>query len=432
MIEAIGRMMSRAVARAPQLIDNAAVYFRHGLPPEKGTKDQLRSYESWVYAAVVLISRRTAAMKMRLVLERPTKTETERVLAHPFLDLIRRPNQFMSWRHFAELHQIFLDLTGNSYWYVVSDQMGVPRELWPLPPDCVWPVPHPDNYLAGYLYYPPGVGEPIRFGLNDIVHFKYPNPRSFYLGASPIKAAAYAYDINLYTHVYERSFFKEGARFDFALQTDHDLTDEQIARVYKVWMKSHQGVDKAWRPAVLSGGLKAVPLNGLNKDFEFASLAKWTKDEILGIYHTPEAMLGHGEQVNRASTDAFEVIFNRNAIEPRMGLLEEGLEDNLLTRYPGQGSHGRWALEFDSPVPVDREMELKEETARLEHKVLSIDEVRAGIGREKAPWGAWPWGQVQDAPLKNLMDNKPQPKTTPSAGPTKPKKDKDIESEQTD
>lgn len=429
MITAIGRMLSAGVNRAPTLISAAESFLRTGLPPRPDMRQELESYDSWVYACVSLIASRFAALKMNLVVDYGTYDEVEPVKSHPFLNLMKKPNPFMGRYEFMELFSIFYLLTGNVYVYVASDRFGIPRELWLLPPNKVWPVPHPDQFLVGYLYYPPGSSEPVRMGLNEIIHFKRPSPTSFYIGASPLKAAAYAYDINLYTHVYERSFFKEGARFDFALQTDADLTDDQIARTYAIWIKSHQGVEKAWRPAILSGGLKAVPLNAANKDFEFANLAKWTKDEILGIYKTPEAMLGHGEQVNRSSTDAFEVIFNRNAIEPEGLRFKEGVENNLLNRYPGQSDAARLCLYMESPVPPDREMVLKEEVEHVNNKIRSPNEIRTSRGWTKEKWGETPWGQVQDATLTNLLDNKPKdPNAVPvtPAAPTAPKPKKQL------
>lgn len=420
MLAEIGSLVSRTFGsgsrsnNAPQLIEGPDFYRRFGVPAAPGVQQQLQSYDSWVYAAVSLIAARTADMKLRMVLETGDDKPTA-VKNHPFLKMLRKPNPFTGRYEFMYMHQMFMDLTGNSFWYIVNDRANIPREMWLLPPDRVAPVPDKDKFIAGYLYTPPGEGAPIAFSIEEIAHFKYPSPVDFYRGWSPLRAAAYAYDINLYTHVYERSFFKEGARFDFALQTDSDMTEEQVTRLYKMWNKSHQGVDKAWRPAILTGGIKAVPLNQMNKDFEFANLAAWTKDEILGIYKVPEAMLGHAKDVNKASADALEVIFTRNSILPRIRQTEEVLESNLLPRYPGQTDTRHFDLEFDNPVPPDRDMELKEEEARLKNGVVTIDEVRSKIGMAETEWGKEPYLQEQMTPISKLKDKDLAPPPPPPA-----------------
>lgn len=416
MIGGLGRAMRNSVTiasrAAPQLIEMPSIFKQLGVPgPEKMT-EQLQSYASWVYAAVAIRACRVAEMKMRLVLqtsgdEYAADAEPRVITNHPFIQLMKKPNPFTGRYAFIELHQIYLDLTGNCFWLKLRDPMGVTRQLWLLPPDRVKPIPNADTFISGYYYTPPGEEERIPIPVDDIIHFKYPSPVDPYFGWSPLRAAAYAYDINKYVQIYERSFFKEGARFDFALQTDGDLTKEQVNRLYDYWIKSHRGVEKAWRPAILTGGMKAIPLNQVNKDFEFASLAKWTKDEILGIYHTPEAMLGHAHDVNRSTADSLEVIFTRNAIVPCVHRLEEGVEENLLPDYPGQTPQKHFELEFDSPVPPDREQILKENGEYLTKGVRTINEIRAQLGLKPVEFGDSPYMQIQYVPLANLQDNLP-------------------------
>ena len=63
-----------------------------------------------------------------------TAEDVEEVVEHPFLDLINTVNDFCTASHLWETTTLFLDLTGEAYWFLVKDRkLGIPREIWSIP-----------------------------------------------------------------------------------------------------------------------------------------------------------------------------------------------------------------------------------------------------------------------------------------------------------
>ena len=393
-----------------------------GLSQTKNPKGQLESYRSWVYSCIRAISFRVSMLPLSLHLIQAAKdgSSTESpILSHPYLDLMWKPNQFMSRMELWLTTLNHLDLTGNAYWLVLFDRLKIPREIWPLYPQYMKVVPDAVHFLKGYLY---SVSQPpIKFVLDDpsykVIHFKYPNPINPYYGMGPLEAIAYAYDLDLYMQVYQRNFFSEGARPDFVLETDQRVTKDDADLVWNMWDERHKGMLKSWRPGILGQGLKAKPLSVSNRDLAFASLADFSRDQMLAAFGVPAAKLGLVVDVNRANADAADVTFNREAVLPRIVLIEERIENDLLPYYPGQSPSAWLETDFENPVPTDRELELKERETYLRTGVIVVNEVREEIGKEPVEWGDKPLMPSGTVPLGEGSEPEPEPKPEPEPEP---------------
>ena len=387
-----------------------------GLPPRKLPQELLRSYRSWVYSCVRAISFRVASVQHDLVLNARESDAADvvktTILDHPYLDMMWKPNPFSSHMELWLTTMNHLDLTGNAYWLVLMDKLGVPREIWPLYPQFMRIVAHPTEMIKDYVYNAT-IGVPIRFELDNpeykIIHFKYPNPLSPYYGMGPLEAQAYAYDIDLYTEVYQRSFFQDGARPDFVLETDSKITKQEAELTLAMWDEHHRGPAKTWRPAILGSGMKARPLTVSNRDLAFAALAEWSADKIFAAYGVPRGKLGLLTELSRANADAADLTFNREAILPRLTLITERIDNDLLPLYPGQTKELWLGIEFENPVPADREAAREDLELDLKYGVTYINEVREGRGDEKVEWGDKPILPATWAPLGSALPALPAP-----------------------
>src|SRR5690606_19825166 len=99
---------------------------------------------SWVYVAVSRIAEAGALVPLH-VYKRAGEGRVA-VENHPLELLFERPNPFLSGFELIEQTLGFLELTGNAYWYLAGDG-GAPTEIWPLRPDRVAVVPHPERHI---------------------------------------------------------------------------------------------------------------------------------------------------------------------------------------------------------------------------------------------------------------------------------------------
>src|SRR5262249_38060701 len=84
--------------------------------------EQLRNYQSWVYAAVNAIAQEVA--QQRPFLYRSTgQAEHEQIplpAVHPLIRLLDSPNPWMTRWELWYLTIVYLELTGNCFWYAAS------------------------------------------------------------------------------------------------------------------------------------------------------------------------------------------------------------------------------------------------------------------------------------------------------------------------
>ena len=348
---------------------------------------QLMSYQGWVYAAVNVIAGRVAGMPLRLYARTPAGPGSE-VLEHPLLDLLAQPNPIMTSRQLRFTLVTHLELTGMAFALVINNALGRPAELWPLNPADLLEIKTGQDTrqaISGFKFCLPG-GTSAVFAPQEVLYLRHPSPMSLVHGMSPIAAMAHAFDIDLAVRVYHRNFFRNSARPEVVLSTDQRLTEDEARRLLTRWNQKHQGLAHVFEPTLLDAGLKVQPLSYSAKDFEFMALAGWTQDNILAAYGVPAGKLGLVKDVNRANAQGIDITFNSECIRPRLELIEDAFAGFLLPRYGGG-----LLLKHDNPVPSDRAQVLKETMAQLDRGVLTINEVRAGLGRSPVAWGDQPF-----------------------------------------
>lgn len=121
--------------------------------------------------------------------------EGRAVPRHPLSPVLARPNPFMTQAQLIRLTIICRMLSGNAFWEIVRGQStGRPVEIWPLRPDWVRIVPDPDRFIAGYIYEVGG--EKIPLPVEDVIHFKDPDPLDPYFGQSRLLAASRRVDVD--------------------------------------------------------------------------------------------------------------------------------------------------------------------------------------------------------------------------------------------
>ena len=356
----------------------------------RGRSAQLAAYQGWVFAAVNAISRRVAGIPLKLYAQTPQGPGPE-IVDHPLLRLLARPNPILTGRQLRFLISCHLELAGMAFVLISNDRLGRPAELWPLSPADLIEIQttgHTGRPISGFVFQGPG-GKRLAYSFEQILYFRHPNPRSLVYGASPVEAMAHAFDIDLAVRVYQRNFFANSARPEVVLSTEQRLTEDEARRILTGWRQKHQGLRHAFEPTIIDGGLSVQPLSYSAKDFEFMELAGWTRDNILAAYGVPAGKLGLVKDVNRANAMGIDVTFNAECIKPRLDLLEDSLSAFLLPRY-GEG----YRLAHDNPVPTDREQAHKESMERLDRGALTINEYRAGLGKEPVAWGDRPYGAL--------------------------------------
>ena len=319
------------------------------------TQQQLAEYKSWVFSCVSLISERISTIPFYFYRidtgeEVTSKNKAYKVFTKPFF----KPNDLMSFRFLKSFCQMQLDLCGMACIYRARNQLGQIWELWPLNMNDFVSVDVTKDLMNPKVTYTFNFdNKQIAFDIRDLIVINYPNPKNPFYPMSPIQAQAYSVDIDTYVEVYERDFFKNSARIDMALWTETEIDQEKADEIKSRWKSKYTG--NFHDIAVLSSGLKPIPLKFTNKDFEFLNLAGWSKSKIAACYKVPLSKLGGDSDVNRSSSVTADIAFNRECIQPRLTLFDEELTMGVLHEFDK-----RLAIKHENPIPRDRDLEVKE------------------------------------------------------------------------
>jgi len=218
---------------------------------------------------------------------------------HPLAKLCARPNPSQSWREYAMLQEVWLNLTGNAFGYFDRPARGAfPTQMIPLNPLRVYILPGDNGSIKGYWYVPDGKtmteGTPLL--PKDISHVKFPNPGDSLdgqgYGLSPLSPLAKSADVDNSITDFLKMFFDSGTMISGLLQFDMPLTPEQVGRVRERWKEIYGGHTNWDEIGVLDQGGKYQRLGYTFDEMGFETLDERNETRILGPFGVPPILIG--------------------------------------------------------------------------------------------------------------------------------------------
>lgn len=370
----------------------------------------VKAYQSWVYIAANRNAVTLASIPLRLYIAKKTSgkqtkqisrerkesfyrreslqyilrkaMDIEEVVEHPFLEMMNNVNPHMNSFMLQETTAAFQETTGNAYWFIAANPLGIPSQIWILPSQNMTIKPSKKDFIGGYVYTKSD-GEKIPFDENEIIHFKYPSLKSVYYGMAPLMAIATAVNINYNMGEYEKALFGNDGRLMGAFETDHEIGDEEFKRLKKELKKSISGISNTGKIPLLDQGLHYKPYASSPRELSFIIGRKLTKEEIFNAFGQTMGM--YEKEANRANAEAAIYLYMKNTIKPRLIRQEQKLNEKLIPRY-----NENLFLAYDECVPEDKEFRLKEKESNLKIGYSSINEERQIDGRDTVEWGDRP------------------------------------------
>lgn len=406
----------------------------------------ISSYKSWVYVCASKNSNAIAAAPLRLYVGKQDKNtkilvkshklnkreemrirkqgnlipyhrkavEIEEVEDHPFLDMIKTVNPLINRFDLWDGTQLWLELTGNAYWYIYKNKLGVPSEIWPLPPQFMKIVGSTTDIIAGYVYQKGQMKIP--FDAEEIIHFKFYNPNGTLYGVGPLAAIMDSYIDDRNIRTFESTLMKNMGRPEAVLQSTEPMNDADFKRIKARWNQQYGGVKKVGQTMILENGLTYTPITFTPREMNYVVGRKMNREEIAAAFGVPMSKLTT-EDVNRANAGAGNWQYQNDTIEPRLRRIEETINEKLMPMYDEN-----LFVAYDSTLPADRAFNLTERTSHLSSYVTTINEEREKLGLEKVEWGDIPLAPAGIGPLGSN-----QPVADPAAAGDEVKPDADDE-----
>lgn len=310
-------------------------------------------------------------------------SEIKEVIDHPFLDIMKGVNPFMEGYSLLEITDLFLELTGNAYWYIVRNKLGVPSQIWYIPPQFMYVIPSKEKFIAGYMYR--RGTDVVPFDLHEIVHFKFPNPHNLYYGMSPLAAIVNELNIKENMDKFENSLFFNNCRPEGVLETDMALDEVTFERTKEQWKQNYSGVNKVGKTAVLEKGLKYHAITFPPRELTFLSGRQEHMKIVAGVFGVPLSKLTT-DSVNLANAYVGERQYYSDTILTRCKRFEEGINGRVMSMFDDS-----IFMAFNNPVPDDKEFMLRQRVLDLKSFYRTINEYRKEDGLEPVSWGDKPY-----------------------------------------
>jgi HK97 family phage portal protein len=295
-----------------------------------------------------------------------------------------------------ELTTLYQEVHGAAYWYMSMGPLGVPNELWILPSHDVTPIQTPGSGNP-IDFYEHRTGSASRnFDKDEIIHFRYPDPRDPYkAGMSPLRAAYE--DVSLVSSyaAFKTAKLENRAIPDAIISPDEVIGEEERDRMEAQWnQKFRKG--GAGRVVIGESSMKIQLLSQSMGDVaQLAEMGK-TKEDIANAFHVPLAFLS--TNTNLANLQAADYQHMNKCINPRLQRRDEKLNEQLIPKFD---TSGRLFLASEDPSPLDPEEVWQTYKVNMQFGVVTINEARDQWGLPWVPWGDRPYSPVHpsDKPL---------------------------------
>lgn len=241
--------------------------------------------------------------------------------------LAKKPNEFQTSFEFREQIALHLALT-NSAFVFKNIVRGKVVELLPYPPNVVTIVKHPDMSISFKVRVDGGKEIPI------------PADQMWYIkgmtwdgttAIEPVKVAREAIGLALATEEHSSRMFSNGARVGGILSTDGKLDAEQVKQLRDSWNETQGGTAKAFKTAILSGGLKWTPLGFQSDEAQLIESRRNQVEEICRFFGILPIMVGFADKTaTYASAEAQFTAHVIYSLMPWYRRLEDSIDVNLI------------------------------------------------------------------------------------------------------
>lgn len=306
----------------------------------------------------------------------------EELRAHPFLQLLDRPNPVQSGATMLETVYGHLLVAGNAYLEAVSLD-GVPREIFALRPDRMRVIGGADGWPAAYEYM--AGSKAVRFDQDGtpvpILHLSLFHPLNDHYGFAPLEAAQTSLDIHNASGAWSKALLDNAARPSGALiySGDGHLNEEQFERLKIELEEGYTGARNAGRPLLLEGGLDWKTMAMSPRDMDFIEAKNQAAREIALTFGVPPMLLGIPGDNTYSNYREANRAFWRQTVLPLVRRTAQS-----LTHWLGDAFEPGLSLDFDA----DKIEALSSEREALWQRVSEADFLTRAEKREAVGYGA--------------------------------------------
>jgi len=342
--------------------------------PRRGTRELLKLFSEspWLRAVTGKIARSVADTHWFLASKKDVKSgrfikdafaqykgeidldEVTIIKDHPMLTMFREGtgNPRLNGFQVFQVTQEHLDLTGEAFWLLERNNIGVPIGIWPLPPSWIRNLPtraHPFYEISSTTS-----GVVTDVPVTEMIPFIDPDPEDPYSRGSGISSSLDdEIQVDEYAAKHQKSFFLNRARPDIII-SGQNISKNDTARLEQKWLGDHQGFWKAFKPLFFSQKIDVKELSQTFESMQMVQIRKFERDTFISVFGAPPEKMGVIGESKRSTIAAADFLWNKDVIKPRVEMIRRTCQQILVPMYDE-----RLILSYKTPVVQDDEHKLK-------------------------------------------------------------------------
>ena len=274
--------------------------------------------------------------------------QSQMIPNHPFANLLRRPNPYMSGDVVQQYIINAMHVSGDAYLMKQKNNAGELVALYPIMPEQVIPKGTVNDLITHYEYQVDKGTMEIK--PQDMVHFRLGlDPKNHKKGFSPLKTVLREiYGDESAGQMATALLANSGVpSMLITPKDDYGLTETEADQISRTYQQKVGGKNKG-KPLILSGSMNVERLAFSPKDLDLGALRRIPEERVSAVLGVPAILAGLGAGLERATynnTSELREFFTEQKLIPLWRMVAEELTQQVL--LPDYQSNQAVSAEYD-------------------------------------------------------------------------------------
>lgn len=268
--------------------------------------------------------------------------------------------------------------------------------------------------LQGYFQYSwiHNNPKPVFFERDQVAYYAINGTSYRGYGFSPLQTVQQVVELLINATRWNKEFYKNNAMPAAVVSLMGGLSPEQVKVVQNQWEREFKG--KSHKLLFQNSPVDVKPLQIGAREMEWLEGQAWYMHLVFGAYGVSPVEVGYHEKVNVGNQEGQERVTSRNGIEPYFRAFEQRLYADIVPELL-QMENPPVKYVFDYTDDAKSKEQHRRNMEKLDHNVMTVNEVRALEGLDPVEWGVEPQSERQaKMSLQAQQQDVPDPKVEPA------------------
>ena len=360
-----------------------------------------------IFRAINLIATSVSDVPFKINDEDVTVTKSK------LLQVLRNPNEVMTWNNLILTFVTDLLVGGNGFIILDTDANDKITRLLPMPAALMNPIMNPDDEFD-VIRWEKSNGpekEPSRYHPDDVIHIPYaPSSVHRVLGIGPMGPIKVIADAD-YAAMWNNYSLLNGGGLPVGILKfvgPGRLTEEMKEEVRDSWRRLFGSPRSSSRMAVINQDWSWQATGATKDELEFTANREWNLADIARAFNVPKFYLFEQDKgaVGDSTIKTYQKMFYYNNIIPLARRIEDRLNQKLLPRISNSLS-GHFDFEYVEALREDfnKKVETGYTLVKMGFAPNSVNK-SLKLNQEDMPWGDDSLAPVNMVPTQDIVDHK--------------------------